>query len=74
MYMGIKIYFSIFEGVDGQDFSNLNAGRYTVTIEATGVENAQETAIDVVGPIILSGAAVSNAEAIGKLSDSFFLT
>jgi len=25
-----------------------------VTIEATGVENAQETAIDVVGPIIMN--------------------
>ena len=37
-----------------------------MTIEATGVENTQEFAIDTVGPIVIAGAGVSNAEAIGK--------
>ena len=55
------------EGEDGEVFANLTGGRYTVTIEATGVNNTQEFADDIVGPIVISGAG-SSTDAIGKIN------
>ena len=61
------MYFNIFKGVDGQVFQYLVAGTYTIFIEATASDNANEVVFDIVGPILLAaGANASISEAIGK--------
>ena len=56
------------KGIDGQVFSGLVAGEYTLFIEATAVDNSNEVAYDVVGPIvIIAGAGADRRQAIGKM-------
>ena len=55
-------------GVDGQVFDGLAAGGYTLFIEATAVDNRNEIAYDVVGPIVITaGAGADRSQAIGKM-------
>ena len=61
--------FNIFKGVDGQVFSDLAAGTYTIFVEATATDNTNEVVYDTVGPVLLAvGANASISEAIGKYS------
>ena len=55
------------KGVDGDIFSGLVAGEYTLFIEATAVDNVNEVAYDTVGPVVIvAGVGATNSEAIGK--------
>ena len=55
------------KGVDGQVFSGLAAGRHTLFIEATAVDNVNEVAYDAVGPVVIvAGVGASASEAIGN--------
>ena len=60
-------------GTDGQVFDGLAAGEYTLFIEATAVDNQNEVAYDVVGPIvIIAGAGADRSQAIGKMIGQSF--
>ena len=76
MWVKLRIYNYTFntpwyiycKGVDGQVFSGLAAGTYTLFIEATVADNPNEVAYDVVGPIvIIAGAGADRHQAIGKM-------
>ena len=55
------------KGVDGQIFSGLTPGEYTIFIEATATDNTNEVAYDTVGPVvIIVGAGSDPHQAIGK--------
>ena len=55
-----------FIGVDGQTFDDLNAGTYTLTVRARGVENMQDTSSYTIGPVVMiAGVNATETEAIG---------
>ena len=59
------------KGIDGQVFSGLAAGQYTLFIEATAVDNVNEVAYDTVGPVVIvAGVGATPSEAIGKCLDN----
>jgi len=50
------------KGVDGQVFRNLPNGTYTLFIEAKAVDNENEVAYDIAGPVVfLYGIGTINA-------------
>ena len=63
----ILLHQPLLEGVDGQIFDNLNAGTYTVTIEARGIENMQDIASYTIGPVVVAGVNATANEAIGNI-------
>ena len=59
------------KGIDGQVFSGLVAGQYTLFIEATAVDNVNEVAYDTVGPVVIvAGVGATPREARGKCLDN----
>ena len=55
------------KGFDGQVFRYLNAGTYTLFIEAIATENMNEVAYNIFGPVLLTvGPNANISEAIGK--------
>lgn len=62
------MYFDdITKGVDGQEFRNLVAGRYTLFIEARATENTNEVAYDTIGPVVIVvGRDATRMQAIGN--------
>ena len=53
-------------GKDGEVFANLTGGVYIVFIKGTGVENTQEVANSIVGPVVISGAGSAAFDVNGK--------
>ena len=68
LFVHFMYFKNIFKGVDGQNFTNLAAGRYTLFIEATATDGSNDVAFDTVGPVLLAaGANATISEAIGKV-------
>ena len=60
------------KGVDGQEFQNLTAGTYNLSIEATPTIDTNEVAFDTVGPVVLTiGPNANISEIIGKIIITF---